>query len=73
MMKNKRLTILADTIIDDNKIATYGAVLNIDTGAISFSARNNDVEACKIYKEAVRKDRAEFEDLAYTIQDMMKC
>lgn len=72
MMNNKRLTIMADTIIDENKIATYGAILNMDTGELSFSARNIDNEACKIHKDVVRKDRAEFEDMAYVLQDMLK-
>lgn len=72
MMNNTRITILADTIVDDNKIATYGAVLNVDADTVSFSTRNNDSEACKNHRDVIRKDRADFEDLAYKIQDMLK-
>lgn len=72
MLTSKRITILADTVVDDVKIASYGAVLNADTGELSMTSRNIDNEACKTYRDIVRADRAEFEDYAYTVQDMLK-
>lgn len=71
MMTNQRITIVADTVIDDVKIATYGAILNVDTGELSLTARNIDNEACKTHKEIVRAERAEFEDFAYMVQDKL--
>lgn len=72
MLNNKRMTIVADTIVDDVKIATYGAILDIATGELSLTARNIDNNACKVYKDIVRADRAEFEDFAYMMQDTIK-
>lgn len=72
MLNNKRMTIVADTVIDDTKIATYGAILDLVTGELSLTARNIDNEACKVNKDIVRADRAEFEDFAYMMQDMVK-
>lgn len=69
MLTNKRITIVADTTVDEVKIATYGAILNTETGEMALTARNIDNHACKVYKEMVRTDRAEFEDFAYAIQD----
>lgn len=72
MLNNKRMTIVADTVVDEVKIATYGAILDLVTGELSLTARNIDNNACKIYKDIVRADRAEFEDLAYMMQDTVK-
>lgn len=69
MLNNKRMTIIADTIVDDAKIATYGAILDLITGELSLTTRNIDNDACKTYKDVVRADRAEFEDFAYMLQD----
>lgn len=72
MMNNKRINIMADTVVGEEKIATYGAILNMETGELSLTSRNIDNEACKINRDIVRADRAEFEDLAYKLQDMFK-
>lgn len=68
-LSNQRLTIVADTVVDDAKIATYGAILNLETNHLSFTARNLDEAACKTFRELVRSNRAEFEDFAYAIQE----
>lgn len=71
MLNNKRITIIADTSIDDVKIATYGAIINMTTGELTLTNRNIDEHACKVYKDIVRADRAEFEDFAYSLQDTL--
>lgn len=71
MLANKRVAILGDTVVNDAKIASYGATLNIETGELSLTSRNIDAEACKIHKNIVRADRAEFEDYAYMVQDAL--
>lgn len=71
MLNNHRITIVADTVVDDIKIASYGAILNVDTGELSLTNRHIDNDACKIHKEAVRTDRTEFEDFAYMLQDTL--
>lgn len=71
MLNNKRLTIVAESILDDVRIASYGAVLNLDDMDLSLTSRHIDKEACKLNKEIVRADQAEFEDYAYAVQDML--
>lgn len=71
MLNNHRITIVADTVVDDVKIASYGAILNVDNGELSLTNRHVDNEACKTYKEIVRADRSEFEDFAYMVQDSL--
>lgn len=68
-LSNNRLTIVADTVIDDVKIASFGAILNLDNMTMSLSARNVDEHACKIYRDVVRADRNAFEDFAYEVQE----
>jgi hypothetical protein len=60
---------MADTVVDDVKIATYGAILNLEDMSMSLSARKVDEHACKIYRDTVRADQAAFEDFAYEVQD----
>lgn len=72
MLTNKRITIVAETIVDEVKIASYGAILNMDTGELSLTSRNIDNDACKEHRDVVRAERAEFEDFAYMVQDQLK-
>lgn len=72
MLINKKINILADTILDEKKIATHGAVLDTDKLTVAMSSRNIDNDACKVYRDIVRADRAEFEDFVYDLQDMLK-
>lgn len=72
MLDNKRLTIVADTVVDDVKIARFGAVLNLDNLELSMSSSYLDKDACKTHKEIVRADQATFEDYAYEVQDLLK-
>lgn len=71
MLTNKRITILADTVIDCAKIATYGAVINVDNMEMELTSRHIDKEACKTYRDMIRADQAEFEDAAYDIQELL--
>ena len=71
MLTNKRLTIVAETVVDDVKIASYGAVLNLDDMDLSLTNRYIDKEACKIHKDIVREDNKVFEDFAYMVQDQL--
>lgn len=72
MLTNTRITIVADTVVDEVKIASFGAILNTETNDLSLTNRHIDKEACKIHKDIVRVDQAAFEDYAYNLQDMLK-
>jgi len=66
------MTIVADSIVDENRIASFGAVLNLDDMEASLTNRYIDKEACKTHRDLVRKDQAVFEDMVYDLQDRMK-
>lgn len=72
MLSNHRVSIIADTAIDGEKIATFTASLDVETDNLSLSVRHVDKEACKEYRDIVREDQKKFEDYAYYLQDMMK-
>ena len=72
MLTNNRITIVADTVVDDVKIASFGAILNVETMELSLTTRHIDKEACKIHRDIVRCNQREFEDYAYNLQDMLK-
>mgnify|MGYP007090217517 CR=1 FL=1 len=72
MLNGTRLTIVADSVVNDVRIATFGAVLNLDDMELSLTSRHIDKEACKTNRDAVRKDQADFEDYAYDLQDRLK-
>lgn len=71
MLTNKRLTIVAETVIDDVKIASYGAVLDLEDMDLSLTSRYIDKSACKVHKDIVRRDNQDFEDYAYAVQDKL--
>lgn len=72
MLTNSRITFVADCIVDENKIASFGAILNTENMELSLSARHIDKDACKIHRDVVRADQQAFEDYAYSLQDMLK-
>ena len=72
MLANNRITIVADTVVNDAKIASFGAILNVDTMELSLTTRHVDKDACKTHRDIVRADQKEFEDYAYSLQDMLK-
>ena len=72
MLNGTRLTIVADSVVNDVRIATFGAVLNLEDMELSLTSRHIDKELCKSNRDVVRKDQADFEDHAYDLQDRLK-
>ena len=72
MLNGTRLTIVADSVVNDVRIATFGAVLNLEDMELSLTSRHIDKELCKNNRDVVRKDQADFEDYAYDLQDRLK-
>lgn len=72
MLNGTRLTIVADSVVNDIRIATFGAVLNLDDMELSLTSRHIDKELCKSNRDVVRKDQADFEDYVYDLQDRLK-
>ena len=72
MLSNHKVSIIADTIVNDAKIATFSATLDVDTNNLTLGVRHVDKEACKEHRDIVRDDQKKFEDYAYYLQDTMK-
>ena len=72
MLSGKRISIVADSVIDGEKVASFGAVLNPETLEMSMTGRYINKDACKVHRDIVRADQAEFEDYAYAVQDTLK-
>lgn len=72
MLNGTRLTIVADSVVNDVRIATFGAVLNLEDMELSLTSRHVDKELCKSNRDVVRKDQADFEDYVYDLQDRLK-
>ena len=72
MLNGTRLTIVADSVVNDVRIATFGAVLNLEDMELSLTSRHIDKELCKSNRDVVRKDQADFGDYAYDLQDRLK-
>lgn len=72
MLNNKKITIVADSNVDDVKIATFGAVLDTNSMELTMTGRYIDKDACKSYRDIVRADQAAFEDYAYGLQDNLR-
>ena len=72
MLTEKKNTISSNTIVNEQIIATHGALIKVDDGDISFYTKQLDKEACKEYRCVVREDTAEFEDYVYSLQEKLK-
>lgn len=72
MLAAKKLTYTATSVVDDVEIAKFGAIIRVEDGDLSFFSQQLDKEACKQHRDIVRADHAEFEDFAYSIQEMIK-
>lgn len=68
----KNVTITGRSIIDDTEVEGYQATINSDKPEdIMFNYWPMNASLKKEHRVECRKDRAEFEDMAYQIQDEM--
>lgn len=72
MLEGKRISLVADCVINGENIATFAAVIAGKDMKMVMTDRQVNDEACKEYRDMVRADRAAFEDYAYMVQDKMK-
>ena len=72
MLSNHKISIIADTVMDGAKIATFSASLDVDKSNLTLGVRYIDKEACKNNRDMIREDQKTFEDFAYSLQDMVK-
>lgn len=67
---SQKITITGESVVNGVSIAGFTAAIKSDDPAdITFSSWQNDKQAYKANRTAVRADQAEFEDYAYAKQD----
>lgn len=67
MITNKRITIMADSIINDAKIATHSASLTLGEAKMSMTSQYLDKDACEANLEAVKNDQQDFENYVHSL------
>ena len=66
----QKITITGESIIDGVNVAGFSASINSNNPSdMVLSSWQNNKQACKENRAAVRADQAEFEDFAYAKQD----
>lgn len=69
---NKNIELTGYSVIDGVNAEFYRAVINsTDPNNIEFGSTQLDKALCKASRTQCRADEAEFEDMAYAIQDEM--
>ena len=67
---NKTIMIEGESVVNDEKIATFRVVINCDNPKnVRFSVIKHNEDSYKINRKNVRADEAEFEDYAYQVQE----
>lgn len=72
MLFGHKISVIADTVIDGVKVATFSASLDVETNNLTLATRHIDKNACKEHRDIIRDDQKKFEDYAYSLQDMVK-
>lgn len=66
----QKITITGESVIDGVNVAGFSASIDsTDPNNVTFSTWQNDKQAYKENRVAVRADQAEFEDFVYAKQD----
>lgn len=72
MLSENKILIENKCVVDGKEIAGFRAMFNTnDPENMSLLPYQIDKAACKEHRAIVRADQAEFEDYAYSIQEMM--
>lgn len=72
MLNNRKVTVVSESSIDGEKVATFAAVLDLVNLEVTTTARYVDGVSYMDNKDFVRSDMEQFERLVYDIQDMMQ-
>lgn len=72
MLNNVKVTLEAKTHVGEDVIAKHMAVLEGEDLEANFYPQMQDKDACKENRELIRKERAEFEDMVYEVQDLLR-
>ncbi len=69
MLKNRRIVLSAEVVVNDARIATLGAIIDTETGKVQFGHKFTHSEACEEHRDTVREDRNAFEDFVYDLKN----
>lgn len=71
-LSNKKITVMADTVVGLAKIASYSATVGTDTTEINTTTRYIDADTCESNMETIKDDRTAFEAFAFSVQDYLR-
>lgn len=71
MLAERKITMEAQTVVDDVAICRHIAVIKPEAGSVSLLRSMLDEVACKNNRVILRADQAQFEDAAYDMLDKM--
>lgn len=69
MLKNRRIVLSAEVVVNDDRIATLGAIIDPESGKVQFGHKFTDSTACEEHRDTVRDDRNAFEDFVYDLKN----
>lgn len=69
MLKNRRIVLSAEVVVNDDRIATLGAIIDTESGKVQFGHKFTHSEACEENRDIVRDDRNAFEDFVYDLKN----
>lgn len=72
MLNKHKISIISESTVNDVKIASFSASLDVNTAELRLGTSYIDSELCKVNRDVVRADQKTFEDFAYSLQDYIK-
>lgn len=72
MLKNNRVSVSGESVVGETKIATFSAIVTKGSDEVSLTMRIMDDDLYEANRAAVDSDRAEFEAVAFLLQDTLK-
>lgn len=71
MLSNKKVTVMADTVVNSEKAATYSAIINVDNTDVTVTTRYHNAALYEANKTTVEADRDAFVEFAFSIQNSL--
>ena len=71
MLSNKKVSVMADTVIGSTKVATYSAIISVDTTEMTVTTRYPSAEVYEANKTTIEADRDAFVEFASGLQNSL--
>lgn len=67
-LSNTKVSVMADTVVDGVKVASYSATVNVDTTEVTVTTRYTSSDAYEAHKAVIEADRDDFVKFAMDVQ-----